>query len=38
MAYELTLCDPFLAKMLDKYYTVHMKLMRDWGFYDEKTV
>lgn len=31
MAYELALTDSFLIKALEKYYTVHMKLMKDWG-------
>lgn len=38
MAYELTLSDSFLIKALEKYYTVHIKLMKDWGEYNEKNV
>jgi hypothetical protein len=38
IAYELTLCDPFLAKLVEKFYTVHIKLMKDWGHYNEKDV
>lgn len=38
IAYELILCDNNLAKTIEKFYTVHMKLMKDWGKYDEKKV
>ena len=38
IAYELALCDMNLARMIEKFYLVHMKLMRDWGEYDEKQV
>jgi len=31
IAYELTLSDSFLAKLLEKYYSVHMQLVRSWG-------
>lgn len=34
MAYELCLCDQSLAKLLERFFTVHMKLMKDWGEYD----
>lgn len=36
MAYELSLCDMNLARLLEKFYMIHMKLMKDWGEYDEK--
>lgn len=36
ISYELVLCDNYLAKLLEKYYTIHMKLLRDWGDYNEK--
>lgn len=36
MAYELQLCDPYVIKMLEKYYTIHIKLMKEWGNFDEK--
>lgn len=32
------LCDTYLAKLLEKYYLIHMKLMRDWGEYNDKEV
>jgi hypothetical protein len=38
IAYELALCDPHLAKILEKYYTMHIKLMRDWGEFNPKLV
>jgi hypothetical protein len=38
MAYELTICDPYMVKLLEKYYTVHIKLMKDWGDYNESEV
>jgi hypothetical protein len=38
MAYELTLCDMNLARALEKFYMVHMKLMKDWGDYDSVNV
>ncbi len=28
MTYELVICDPYLAKSIDRFFTVHMKLMR----------
>ena len=37
IAYELVLCDPNLAKVLEKFFIVHMQLMKDWGQYDAKT-
>ena len=36
IAFELALCDYNLAKLIEKFYLVHMKLMRDWGEYDEQ--
>ncbi len=36
IAYELVLCDHTLAKSIEKFYQVHMKLMRQWGGFDEK--
>lgn len=36
MAYELSLCDMNLARLLEKFYMIHMKLMKDWGEYDDK--
>jgi Ubiquitin elongating factor core len=38
LGFELALCDQALAKMLEKFFTVHIQLMREWGEYDEKTV
>ena len=35
ISYELALCDQNMAKMIEKFYLVHMKLMKDWGEYDE---
>lgn len=35
MAYELALCDNNLAKLLEKFYLVHMHLMKLWGEYDQ---
>ena len=31
MAYELVLVDPYLTKMIQTFYTMHMKLMQEWG-------
>ena len=36
IAYELALCDNQLAKLLEKFFTVHMRLMRVWGEYEPK--
>ncbi len=36
IAYELVLTDINLSKALEKFYIVHMRLMKDWGKYDEK--
>lgn len=36
LAFELALCDQNMAKMIEKFYLIHMKLMRDWGEYNEK--
>jgi len=38
ISFELSLCDNNLAKLIEKFYLVHMKLMKDWGEYDEKLV
>jgi len=38
IAYELVLTDNNLAKQVEKFYALHMKLMRDWGGFDEKRV
>jgi hypothetical protein len=38
MAYELALCDSFLIKALEKYYTVHIKLMKNWGNYHNSII
>ena len=38
IAYELTLCDGNLAKLLEKFFTVHMRLMKDWGKFDARNV
>jgi hypothetical protein len=38
IAYELVFCDNNLAKLLEKFYTCHMRLMKDWGEYDDKNV
>lgn len=37
-SYELSLCDSSLAKLVERFYTVHLRLMRDWGEYDPKEV
>lgn len=36
IAYELALCDNSLAKLTERFYTVHLRLMREWGEFDEK--
>ncbi len=38
VSYELTLGENGLAKMLEKFFTVHMKLMREWGNMDKLEV
>lgn len=38
IAYELILSDNTLAKSIEKFYTVHLKLIREWGRFDEKRV
>jgi hypothetical protein len=38
MAYELCLCDNHLAKLLEKLYTVHIQLLKNWGMFDAKEV
>lgn len=34
----MTLCDSNLAKLLEKFFTVHMRLMKDWGEFDAKNI
>ena len=36
IGYELSLCDSNLAKLLEKFYMTHMRLMRLWGNFDQK--
>jgi len=38
LSFELALCDQALAKLLEKFFTVHIRLMQVWGEYDEKAV
>lgn len=35
ISYEISIMDPHLTKMLEKFYIVHIKLMKDWGEYQE---
>ena len=34
LSFEMMLCDQQLAKTIEKFFTVHMHLMRDWGDFD----
>jgi Ubiquitin elongating factor core len=38
IGYELALCDMNMAKMIEKFFGTHMKLMRDWGHLDTKWI
>ena len=38
IGYELALCDANLARLIEKFYATHMRLMRKWGNLDFKTM
>ena len=38
IGYELALCDANLAKLIEKFFVPHMRLMREWGHLDLKSM
>ena len=33
-SFEMMFCDQYLAKTIEKFFTLHMRLMKDWGEFD----